>query len=107
MRAALTDKNEAQGFQHATDLARLENWGLRHGLGRDRNILGAYKLSVQLRFSVLEQHFDDFTEVSLKFLQRFALGMRAGESRNVTDVKAGIGTTLNDRREFFHKASVR
>ena len=65
MRAALADKNETHGLQHATNLARLENWGLRHELGRNGNILGAYELGVQFWIAVLQQHFDDFTEVPM------------------------------------------
>lgn len=107
VRAALADKNETHGFQHATNLARLENWGLRHGLRRYGNTLGAYELGVQLRFAVLQEHFDNLAEVALQLLDRFALGMRAGESRNVTDIKPRIGTAFNDCREFLHEASVR
>jgi hypothetical protein len=65
VRAALADENEAHRFQHATDLARLENWGLRHDLRRNANTLGAYELGVQLRFAVLQKHFNDFTKVAM------------------------------------------
>jgi hypothetical protein len=59
------DKNKAHLFQHATNLARLKNRGLRHELGRNGNTLGAYELGVQLRVAVLQQHLDDFTKVAM------------------------------------------
>ena len=66
VRAALADEHEAHRLQHATDLARLEKTG---GLGirlrRDGNILGAYKLGVELRLAVLQEHRNHFAEITL------------------------------------------
>lgn len=107
VRAALADKNEAHCFQDATDLARLENWGLRHGLRRKSNALSADELSFQFRLTILQEHLDHFAEIALELLQRFTLRMRASEARNVTDIQASIGTSFDDCREFFHEASVR
>ena len=50
---------------YASRVGGLRTWGLRHELGRNGNIFGAYELGVQFRIAVLQQHFDDFTEVPI------------------------------------------
>ena len=73
VRATLPREDEAEGFQDAADLARLENRRLGHGLRSYGDTLCAHELGLQIWFTVLQKHFDDLPEIALKLVQRLAL----------------------------------
>ena len=76
MGAALSDFSEAQSHKDGDDFARLENRKPRP-LGGDR--LDSYEFALQLGFAILQQHFDDFTEVPGQLLLSLSLGMSTGK----------------------------
>ena len=63
----------------------------------DRDLLKPNKVSIQLRFAVLQQHGDHLLEVGLQFIQTFGLAMGARKSGHVAYKQACLRTTLNHR----------
>src|ERR1700693_5084240 len=102
MRPALPNEREAQRLQDAANLAGLEDRRFGHRLRRHSDALGANELGLQLGFAVLQKHLDHRAEIARKLIERFALRVGAGETGHETDVKTGIGATLNDSGEGFH-----
>ncbi len=99
MGAALPDFGEAQSQKDGDDFARLENRKPRH-LGGDR--FDPYEFALQLGFAILEEHFDDFTEVLGQFLSSLSLGMSARKPGDVACEKSRLGVPLNYGCEFSH-----
>ena len=97
--AALPDFSEAQSDENGDDFTRLENPKPRH-LGGDR--LDPHEFALQLGFAILQEHFDDFTEVLGQLLLSLSLGMSTGESGDVADEKSRLGVPLNYSCEFSH-----
>ncbi len=97
--AALSDFGEAQGDQDGDDFARLENRKPRH-LGGDR--LDPYEFALELGFAILQEHFDDFTEVLGQFLLGLSLGVSTRKPGDVADEKSRLGVALNYSSEFSH-----
>ena len=97
--AALPDFSEAQSDQDGDDFARLENRKPRH-LGGDR--LDPYEFALELGFAILQEHFDDFTEVLGQLLLSLSLGVSTRKPGNVADEKPRLGVALNYGREFSH-----
>ena len=58
--------------------------------------MGADVLSLHDRLAVVAEHSNDFLEVVGEFLDRFSLTVCARETGDVTDIKTGIGTALDD-----------
>ncbi len=73
MRAALPGEGETQGLQDAADLARLENGWLGHQLRSHSDALCADELGLQIWFAVLQKHFDDLSQITLKLVEGFSL----------------------------------
>jgi hypothetical protein len=51
---------------------------------------------------IFKKHLNDLPKITVKFIERFSLRMRARETRNEANVKATIGTALYHRRVSFH-----
>ena len=99
MGAALPDLSEAQSHKDRDDFARLKNPKPRH-LGGDR--FDTYEFALQLGFAILQEHFDDFTEVLGQLLLSLSLGMSTGKPWDVADEKSRLGIALNYSCEFSH-----
>lgn len=99
MGAALSDFGEAQSHKDGDDFARLENRKPRH-LGGDR--LDPYEFALQLGFAILQEHFDNFTEVLGQLLLSLSLGMSTGKPGDIADEKSRPGVALNYGCEFSH-----
>jgi hypothetical protein len=99
MGAALPDFGEAQSQKDGDDFARLENRKPRH-LGGDR--FDTYEFALQLGFAILQEHFDDFTEVLGQLLSSLSLGMSTRKPGDVAYEESRLGVPLNYGCEFSH-----
>lgn len=96
VRTALTHLDEAKGNQNGDDLARLEDGYVSHSSG-NRDVLNPDELGFELGLAVFEKHADDFLEVAVELVERFALRMRARKARNETDKQPGLRAPFNHR----------
>jgi hypothetical protein len=69
---ALTDFDEAEGFEDAGNFTRFENRNVSPKKS-NRDCLCADEFRFQLRLAVFEQHGDDFFQIQVQLLQRRAL----------------------------------
>ena len=101
MRAALTGLLKPQGLQDRNHLARLQNWNATHLSNFDG--LNPNKVRLNMRRPIAAQQPDNFFQVSVEFIQRGGLRMRAGKTRNVANEQTGIRATLDHGGIRFHK----
>jgi hypothetical protein len=104
--STLPNKEESERLQNAAYLSWFENGRLRHVLCRDGDTLRPDELSLQIRLAILQQHFDDLTQILLQLIKRFALRMRPRKSGNVADVKGCVRTALDDRGVGSHAKTI-
>ena len=69
----------------------------------DREHLRADEFRLELWFTVLQEHLDDFPEIIVEFVECFALRVRFWKTRNEPYEQPGIGVSLDDRSEHFHR----
>jgi hypothetical protein len=94
-------KAERQEFCH--DFRWLEDREFAFGhRSAHLNRLRTDELRFQGGLPILEQHFDDLGEVGIEFVDRFSLGMRPRQSRNMSDVDARVGAPLDNGRIRSH-----
>ena len=82
MGAVLPDFSEAQSQKDGDEFARLESREPRH-LGGDG--LDTYEFALQVGFAILQEHFDDFTEVLGQLLSSLSLGMSTRKPGDVAN----------------------
>jgi hypothetical protein len=68
----------------------------------DRDRFRSYKFRFELRFTVFEQHRDDFSQIAAQFFQSGALRMSPGESGHVTNKQFRLWIALYNRGECSH-----
>lgn len=66
------------------------------------NVLNPDKLGFQYGFAIFQKHCNNIVQVVVDFIQRFALGMSAGKTRNKANEQASLWAPLNYRRIDFH-----
>jgi hypothetical protein len=98
MRAVLPDVLKAEAYQRRGHFAGLQD---REGAHRLRDLDGpkANEFRLELRFAVLKQHRDDFTEVLLEFIERGSLTVGPRPARNRTDEQTRLGIAFDDHVE--------
>lgn len=69
----------------------------RHLDGPNRDELG-----LELGLAILEQQADDFLQVGLQLIERFALAVRAGPARDMSDEQASVRVAFDDDIERSH-----
>src|SRR5437763_7288115 len=97
VRATLADKLEAKRVEDPTYLPWFKDGSFRHVLCRDRNALRTDELRFESGFSILQEHFDDLTQVLLQFIESLTLRMCSWESGDVADIIASVGAAFDDR----------
>ena len=65
--------------------------------------LRADKLGFQARFPIFEEHGKNFVEIFSEFIQGFALGMSARETRHKANKESGLWTLLDYSRVGLHR----
>jgi hypothetical protein len=63
----------------------------------DGDVLDPDKLGLQHGFTIFQKHCNNFVQVVVDLIQRFALGMSTWEARNKTNEQASLLAPLNDR----------
>ena len=99
--ALLANEIKAQIPESPLGFGRFEDGNPAHGIS-DSDGLGADELCLQVRFAILEQHGNNFTEVFVQFVERLSLGVCAGKSGNVSDKQTGFGTPFDNGGERLH-----
>ena len=94
VRTALAYCNKPQTIENRDDFARFENRNGRHSVDDDG--LRTNELGFELRFAVIKQHCDHFSEIGVQLVERGALAVRSGKTRNVAHVQVRFGTAFND-----------
>jgi hypothetical protein len=69
----------------------------------DGNPLGPDELRFKLRLAILQEHFDDFSEVAVQLIQSRSLGVSPRKTGNVAYIELGLGTALDDCHIRFHQ----
>ena len=103
VRAALSNFFKTERGEHDYDLSRLEDRDRRHPRSSDYDDLGANKFAFHDGHTFVEDQGNDFLEIVIELLKRFALAVRAGKARNVTDIEAGIRTMFNYGSKNLHR----
>ena len=96
VRPSLAHLCEPSGRETVNDTTRLQDWDRTHTRSSHDKFLGANKLRLHLRFSIFEQHRDDFPEVLAEVGQILTLAVRTRESANISDVVPRVGAPLDD-----------
>src|SRR4051812_10534158 len=58
--------------------------------------LRADELRLNVWFTILKQHLDNFFEISAEFVKALALRMRSGHPRYESDIETGVGVPFDD-----------
>lgn len=101
VRATLADFDKAQPNQQGDNLLGFEYRRLAHASGNG-HVLYADELRFHHRLAVFQQHGDDFAQIVVDLIQRFALRMGTGKSWHETSEQAGLRTTFDHRRINSH-----
>lgn len=101
VRAALANFGEAELEENGYDFIGFEDGNIAHDSGYG-NVLNSDKLGLKLGFAVFEKHFNNVVQVSIDLIQRFALGMGAGEAGHETYEQARLRAPLDYRRIDLH-----
>lgn len=101
VRAALANFGEAEFDEDGYDFIGFEDGNIAHDSSYG-NVLNSDKLGLKLGFAVFEKHFNNVVQVSIDFIQRFTLGMGAGEPGHETDKQARLRAPLDYRRIDLH-----
>jgi len=100
VRPALADFQEPKSLEEPGHLARLQDRNRSHL--RNLDSLDSYEFRFELRLTVLKEHLDDFTKILTQLVNARALAMRSGPTRDVADIKSGIGISFDDDVEGPH-----
>ena len=103
--ASVASFREAERLQNAYDFARPEN---RYGghVRSEHDGLGADVVADPFRSPVLMEQRDDFTQIGVELVERFALAVGTRNARHIADVQAGVAAALNDRGVRVHCGSL-
>ncbi len=66
------------------------------------DLLSADKFGVKAGLPILKEHFNNFPQVVIEFIEAFRLGMGPGKTRHVTDIEASVGASFYDRSKTSH-----
>lgn len=103
VRPSLAYRCESLGEEAVDNTTRLQDWNRTHTRSSHDKFLGAYELRLHLRFSIFEQHRDDFREVLAEVGQILTLAVRTRKSGNISDILPGVGAPLDDCRIAAHE----
>ena len=101
MRTALANLRKTQRKENGNDIIRFENGDVSHRL-RHCNILDTDKFRLQVWLTIFEKHGNDFLEITVKFVESFALRVGTGKARDKSHKKLGLGATFNYGRVGSH-----
>ena len=88
-------------FQQRHNLSWLQDRNRTHA-SRNLHLVYTNKFRLQLRFTFLKKHCNNFLQIFLKLVHVRTLCVSTGPTRNRTDKKSGIGVTLNNDMVCFH-----
>lgn len=94
VRTALPNFGKAERYENGDDLIRLEDWDIPHQSG-DCHVLNAYEFGLQGWFAIFEKHCEYLLEVSVEFVERLALGVRAREPRDKANKQLRLRAPLD------------
>jgi hypothetical protein len=106
VRATLPDLREAVGLQQSDDFPRSQDGNGAHSSG-DLDSTHIDELGLEIRLAILEEHFDDLSEILLKLIDVGALRVGTGPSGHIPDQDAGFWIALNNELEGSHRSSLR
>ena len=70
----------------------------------DLNRSHIYQFGLQHWFAVFEEHFDNFAQIALKFIDVGALGVGAGPTWNIAHQEARVWIALDNKFEGSHRS---
>jgi hypothetical protein len=82
-------------FKNAYDLPWFENRNSAHGISNCHEMCSDV-FGLQLRIAVFQQHFNHFTEILVKLIERFALRMYPRETGHESNQKPSFRTFFDD-----------
>lgn len=90
------DFGETEFDEDADDFIGFEDGNVTHD-SSDGDVLDPDKLGLQYGFTIFQKHCNNIVQVVVDFIQRFPLGMGAGETGNKTNEQARLWAALNYR----------
>ena len=102
---ALTSFNKSELLEYRNNFGRFQDRKISH-LSRDLYSLGSDKLTVEFRLAILEEHFNNFSQILVQLIQTLCLCVCARKPGYVANIDARVRTLLDDCSIFFHSSSV-
>ncbi|OFZ70433.1 MAG: hypothetical protein A2Z01_00100 [Betaproteobacteria bacterium RBG_16_58_11] len=92
----MADFGKTEFDEDGNDFIGLEDGNVAHN-SSDSDVLDPDKLGLKLGFTIFQKHGNNIMQVAVDFIQRFPLGMSAGEAGNKTNEQASLRAPLNYR----------
>lgn len=92
----MADFGEAEFDEDGDDFIGFEDGNVAH-VSSDGDVLNPDKLGLQYGFTIFQKHCNNIVQVVVDFIQRFSLGMSAGETGNKTNEQACLRAPFNYR----------
>ncbi|MDO9400158.1 MAG: hypothetical protein Q7T46_01640 [Polaromonas sp.] len=92
----MADFGETEFDEDGDNFIGFEDGDVAHD-SSDGDVLDPDKLGLQYGLTIFQKHCNNIVQVPVDFIQRFPLGMSAGETGNKTNEQACLWAPLNYR----------
>jgi hypothetical protein len=96
VRSALAYLGETEFDKNGDNFIGFEDRNIAHE-SSDSDVLHPNKLGLQHRLTVFQKHCNDIVQIMIDLIQRFSLGVGAGEAGHETNEQTGLCASLNYR----------